>query len=65
MMAGGRFEVTGKHPMDAMLDLALDEELRTEFSTDPTSGTDPRAVAEILNHPYIHPSRTAAPIFAT
>ena len=47
--------VTGKHPMDAMLDLALDEELRTEFSTDPTNGTDPRAVAEILNHPYIHP----------
>src|SRR5207237_574146 len=29
--------------------------LRTEFSTDPTNGTDPRAVAEILNHPYIHP----------
>ncbi len=48
-------EATGKHPMDAMLDLALDEELRTEFSTDPTNGTDPQAVAEILNHPYIHP----------
>jgi N-acyl-D-aspartate/D-glutamate deacylase len=47
--------VTGKHPMDAMLDLALDEELRTEFSTDPTNGTDPHAVAEILNHPFIHP----------
>jgi len=38
-----------------MLDLALDEDLRTEFSTDPTNGTDPEAVAEILNHPYIHP----------
>ena len=48
-------EATGKHPMDAMLDLALDEDLRTEFSTDPTNGTDPDAVAEILNHPYIHP----------
>ena len=48
-------EATGKHPMDAMLDLALDEELRTEFSTDPTNGTDPQAVAEILNHPFIHP----------
>jgi N-acyl-D-amino-acid deacylase len=48
-------EATGKHPMDAMLDLAVDEDLRTEFSTDPTNGTDPRAVAEILNHPYIHP----------
>src|SRR5499433_3859470 len=48
-------EMTGKHPMDAMLDLALDEDLRTEFTTDPTNGTDPQAVAEILNHPYIHP----------
>ena len=48
-------QATGKHPMDAMLDLALDEELRTEFSTDPTNGTDPQAVAQILNHPFIHP----------
>ncbi len=48
-------QATGKHPMDAMLDLALDEDLRTEFSTDPTNGTDPKAVAEILNHPFIHP----------
>ena len=48
--------MTGKHPMDAMLDLALDEDLRTEFSfTDPTNGTDPQAVAEIVNHPYTHP----------
>jgi len=49
-------EATGKHPMDAMLDLALDEDLRTEFSTDPTTGTKPEAVAEILNHPYTHPA---------
>ena len=49
-------EATGKHPMDAMLDLALDEGLRTEFSTDPTTGTDPQAVAEILNHPQTHPA---------
>jgi N-acyl-D-aspartate/D-glutamate deacylase len=48
-------EATGKHPMDAMLDLAIDEDLRTEFSTDPTTGGDPRAVAEILNHPFTHP----------
>jgi hypothetical protein len=39
--------------MDAMLDLAIDEDLRTEFSTDPTNGTDPQAVP--LDHPYIHP----------
>ena len=49
-------EATGKHPMDAMLDLALDEDLLTEFSTDPTTGTNPEAVKEILNHPYTHPA---------
>jgi N-acyl-D-amino-acid deacylase len=48
-------EMTGKHPMDAMLDLALDEDLRTEFTFIPAAGTDPKAVAEILNHPYTHP----------
>jgi N-acyl-D-aspartate/D-glutamate deacylase len=48
-------EATGQHPMDAMLDLALDEDLRTEFSTDPTTGTNPEAVTELLNHPYTHP----------
>jgi N-acyl-D-amino-acid deacylase len=47
--------MTGKHPMDAMLDLALDEALRTEFTFTPAAGTDPKAVAEILNHPYTHP----------
>ncbi len=48
-------EMTGKHPVDAMLDLALSEGLRTEFSATPASGSDPKAVAEILNHPYTHP----------
>ena len=48
-------EVTGKHPMDAMLDLAIDEDLQTEFTFNPVTGTDPKAVAEILNHPYTHP----------
>ena len=46
---------TGKHPMDAMLDLAIDEGLRTEFTFDPTTGTDRTAVKEILNHPFTHP----------
>jgi N-acyl-D-aspartate/D-glutamate deacylase len=45
----------GKHPMDAMLDLALDEDLRTEFTFTPSAGTDAKAVAEIVNHPYTHP----------
>ena len=48
-------EMMDKHPMDAMLDLAIDEGLRTEFSFEPTTGTDRKAVSEILNHPYIHP----------
>ena len=48
-------EMTGKHPMDAMLDLAIDEDLRTEFTFSPTTGTDPKAVAEILSHPHTHP----------
>lgn len=48
-------QMTGKHPMDAMLDLAIDEGLRTEFTFTPAAGTDPKAVAEILNHPYTHP----------
>ena len=47
--------MTGKHPMDAMLDLAIDEDLRTEFTFSPTTGTDPKAVAEILSHPHTHP----------
>ena len=46
---------TGKHPMDAMLDLAIDEGLRTEFTFEPTTGTDRNAVKEILNHPFTHP----------
>ena len=48
-------KATGKDPMDAMLDLALDEDLTTEFQTDPVTGTDVDAVKEILNHPYTHP----------
>ena len=48
-------EMTGKHPMDAMLDLALDEDLRTEFYMTPATGTNREGVSEILNHPYTHP----------
>ena len=48
-------QMMGKHPMDAMLDLAIDEGLRTEFTFDPATGTDRNAVSEIINHPYTHP----------
>ena len=41
--------------MDAMLDLALDEDLRTEFTFMSSAGTDARAVTEIVKHPYTHP----------
>ena len=45
-----------------MLDLAIDEGLRTEFTFDSAQGTDRKAVSEILNHPFTHPaSRTAGP----
>ena len=47
-------QMTGKHPMDAMLDLAIDEGLRTEFSFDPVTGTDRKAVSEIQKPP-LHP----------
>ena len=48
-------QMMNKHPMDAMLDLSIDEGLRTEFTFEPATGTDTKAVAEILNHPYTHP----------
>jgi N-acyl-D-aspartate/D-glutamate deacylase len=46
---------TGKPPMDAMLDLALDEALRTESPFPPSAGPDTKAVAEIVHHPFTHP----------
>src|SRR5260370_21855765 len=48
-------DATGNHPIDAILDLAIDEELRTEVSTHPPNGTDPRAVAKSPDHPILHP----------
>ena len=48
-------EMMGKEPMDAFLDLALDEDLRTEFQFEPRIGGNPEAQAEIVNHPFTHP----------
>jgi N-acyl-D-aspartate/D-glutamate deacylase len=42
----------GKDPLDAFLDLALDEGLETVFET-MSSGGDPEAVGEILRSPYV------------
>ena len=42
----------GQRPIDAFLDLALDEDLETVFETDPVGG-DPEATAEILRSPYV------------
>jgi N-acyl-D-aspartate/D-glutamate deacylase len=40
-----------KHPVDAMLDLAVEEDLRTEFSMPSFANSDEEAVATIIKHP--------------
>jgi N-acyl-D-aspartate/D-glutamate deacylase len=42
---------TGKHPVDAMLDLAVEEGLKTEFAMQGLINNDEEAVAEIIKHP--------------
>jgi len=42
---------TGKNPLDAMLDLALDEDLATIFTAQ-LLNSDEAAVARMLNHPH-------------
>lgn len=44
----------GKHPIDAMLDLALATDLKAEFLTE-VSSESPEAVAEIMQSPYCIP----------
>ena len=44
----------GKHPIDAMLDLALATDLKAEFLTE-VSSENPEAVAEIMQSPYCIP----------
>ena len=49
-------QLEGKHPLDAFLDLALDEELETEF-THPAEGSmvrDEDARGVRINNPYVH-----------
>ncbi len=41
----------GKHPVDAMLDLAVEEGLKTEFAMPGFTNTDDEAVGEIVRHP--------------
>jgi N-acyl-D-aspartate/D-glutamate deacylase len=47
-------ERQGKEPLDAMLDLGLDERLRTEFGDLGLANDDMEAVGEIIKHPYTH-----------
>ena len=48
-------ESTGKHPLDAFLDLALDEGLETEFSIPPrTSPEELEARGQALTDPHSH-----------
>jgi N-acyl-D-aspartate/D-glutamate deacylase len=42
----------GQHPTDAFIDLSLEEDFETVFTTDPVGG-DPTATAEILRSPYV------------
>jgi N-acyl-D-aspartate/D-glutamate deacylase len=40
-----------KHPVDVMLDLAVEEDLKTEFAMQDSLNSDEDAVAQILKHP--------------
>jgi N-acyl-D-amino-acid deacylase len=42
---------SGKHPVDLMLDLAVEEDLKTEFRMPSVVNCDEEAVAEIVKHP--------------
>ncbi len=46
-------EAEGKHPLDAFLDIALDEDLETEFAH-PAGGQGDDVQAERLLNPYVH-----------
>ena len=46
----------GKDPVDALVDLALDEDLETEFSLIGLVGGNKQAEIETLTHPLTHPS---------
>ena len=50
---------TGKHPLDAMLDLAIDEDLETEYELPAVGIATPeilKARAESMKEPYVHVS---------
>jgi N-acyl-D-aspartate/D-glutamate deacylase len=47
-------QMTGKHPVDAFLDLALDEDLRTEYSSREFSQEGEKTIHEGLLDPYTH-----------
>jgi N-acyl-D-aspartate/D-glutamate deacylase len=45
-------EKTGKHPVDALLDIALADRLETEFFVAPPN-TDPELLREIVDNPFV------------
>ena len=46
-------QMQGKHPLDAFVDLALDEDLETEFAH-PAAAQGDDARAEYINNPFVH-----------
>lgn len=47
-------QMTGKHPVDAFLDLAIDEDLRTEYSSREFSQEGEKTIDRGLLDPYTH-----------
>ncbi len=50
----------GKHPMDYILDLSLQEDLETQFVYMGSLNGDPEAVSQMITHPYCLPGLSDA-----
>src|SRR5205814_2944585 len=44
-------QIRGQHPIDAMIEFSLEEDLQTVFRT--ANGGDPEAMGEIMRSPYV------------
>jgi N-acyl-D-aspartate/D-glutamate deacylase len=48
-------EALGKHPIDAMLDIAVEEKLDTVFSLDPVTASPTELIREVIEYPWAIP----------